>query len=682
MNKLFILPLILIETSLFSGNIDSYKSYFNALILEKSGKYEQAIQEYKKTIEIDPDPYVYKSAMDLAMVVGDIPSVLEYSKYMVEKDSMSAENWYNYANALWAANRIEEASEAFKKALEKNPQYAEAYYQLASLNYKDTKTSMYYLNKLISIRPDLKPEAYMRVAEIYLNNREIKKAEEYLLKAAKEDTTFTRPKYMLAILYEDSERWKEAIEVYKEIIVYDSRNVQILNKIGEIYLSFIKDYSSAEKYFLKALDADPVNAQALYWLSAMSEMNRDYKKAEIYARKLNSVSPSPSTAVKIGYYRSLEGDIKGAMDVLSLAFQKWPDDPQLAYFLALGYDDLKDNAKSREFLEKAIKLKPDYLDARMQLGIVCERLNDVKCFRENFEYVIEKGTESHMAMNYLGYSLSDRDMDLDYSLKLVNKALKLDPGNPAYLDSLAWVEYKKGNLDNALKNIEDSISKYPQDPVVEYHAGEIYIAKGMYDKAWKSLAISNLIKYDKKTLGRLKFISKKLDFANIFPEFISENYKITPPFEIPCQASLKFKGKKMSFDCHIKAMENGDFYIVFYDPFMAPSISFSFEKNEWKIKLPDFLPTSYEVFAIDSANAIKWLLSQKVYSLKATDWKKGYFEKDSMKFFMNKEKNFFGKIKTNSKITLFPQIIYTHNTIRISSILLDFHMGELSISFN
>lgn len=682
MNKIFILIVILIDASLFAGNIDSYKSYFDALILEKSGKYEQAMKEYKKTIDIDPDPYVYKSAMDLAMAIGDVPSALEYSKYIVEKDSISAENWYNYANALWAANKKDEASEAFKKALKENPKYAEAYYQLASLNYEDINASMYYLNKLISIRPDLKPEAYMRAAEIYLNNKDIKKSEEYLIKAAKEDETYSKPRYMLALLYEDSGRWKEAIEAYKEIIASDPHNTQVLNKIGEIYLSSLKDYNLAEQYFLKALEVSPKDPQALYWLSAMSEMNKDYKKAELYARKLYAVSPGASTAVKIGYYRSLEGDINGAMDILHSAFKKWPDDAQLAYFLALGYDDLKNDAKAREFLEKAIKIKPDYIDARMQLGIVCERLNDVKCFTENFKYVIEKDPKNHMAMNYLGYSLADRNIELDYSLSLVSRALELDPGNPAYLDSLAWIEYKKGNFDKALEDIEDSLSRYPQDPVVQYHAGEIYINRGMYDKAWKSLAISNLMRQDKKTLKRLKFVSKKVNFAAIFPEFISENYKISLPFEIPCKAKLKFKGKRMDFDCHIKAMENGDFYIVFYDPFMTPSVSFSFEKNEWKLKLPDFLPSLGEDFAIDAANAIRWLLSKNALSLRPEDWKKGYFEKDSMKFFINKEKNFFKKIKTPSKITLFPQIIYGRNTIKVSSILLDFPMGELVMSFD
>ncbi|GAB4029704.1 MAG: hypothetical protein Fur0012_04450 [Elusimicrobiota bacterium] len=682
MKKFIFISMLFAVNGAFAGNIDSYRSYFNALLLEKGGSYEKALEEYRKAISIDPDPYLYKSAMKLAMVLGDVPSTLEYARVVVEKDSSSAESWYDYGNALWAANKKMEAEKAFQEALKVNPDYAEAYYQLASLNPREVNRAMYYLNRLIAIRPDLKADAYMRAAEIYFNNKDIKKAEEYLKKSAAEDEFYTRPRYMLAVYYEDLGDWKSAIKMYEEIAKAEPGNPEPLNKIGEIYLTSLKDYSMAEKYFLSAHNASELNPQALYWLSALSEMKKDFKKAEFYSKKLQESSPSAANAVKLGYYRSMEGDIKGAMEVLSSAFSKWPDNAELAYFLALGYDDLKDDLKSREYLEKAIKLNPDYSDARMQLAVVCEKLNDITCFRENFSKVIEKDPKNHIAMNYLGYSLADRGLELNYAEELVKKALALDPENAAYLDSLAWIKHKEGDNEQALKNIELSLSGYPQDPVVQLHAGEIYMALGLYNKAWESFALSNLMKPDKKTLKRSAAAAKKADFPSAFPEFLKKNYFAASAFSLPCSARLKIAGKKISMDCHISSKENGDFYLFFYDPMMAPSFYFSFEGGEWKISIPSLETNSYvaESYAREIAPVLKLVFSKELSDLPASAWRKGYFEKDGTRFYLNKEKDFFKKIKTASGLKLYLERFYTSGRLRVSKALLKFYGGELSIS--
>lgn len=682
MKKIIFLAILMISRGAFAGNMDSYRSYFNALLLEKGGKYEQALEEYRKAISLDPDPYLYRSAMKLAMALGDVPSTLEYAAAVIEKDSSTAENWYDYGNALWAANKKAEAEKAFQEALKVNPDYAEAYYQLASLNPREINMAMYYLNRLIAIRPDLKADAYMRAAEIYFNNKDIKKAEEYLKKSAAEDEFYTRPRYMLAVYYEDLGDWKSAVKMYEEIAKAEHGNPEPLNKIGEIYLTSFKDYSSAEKYFLKAYEASSLNPQALYWLSAISEIKKDFKKAEFYSKKLQESAPSAANAVKLGYYRSMEGDIKGAMDVLSSAFLKWPDNAELAYFLALGYDDLKDDMKSRQYLEKAIKLNSDYTDARMQLAVVCERLNDIACFRENFSKVIEKDPKNHIAMNYLGYSLADRGLELNYAEELVNKALALDPKNAAYLDSLAWINYKKGENEKALSNIELSLSGYPQDPVVQSHAGDIYMAAGLYDKAWKAFAISNLMKPDKKTLKRSAAAAKKADLSSAFPEFLRENYFAASAFSIPCEARLKVGGKKISMDCQISSKENGDFYLVFYDPMMAPSFYFSFENGERKISIPplEMNSSAAESYAGEAAAVLKLIFSKELFSLPPSAWKKGVFEKDGTKFYLNREKDFFKKIKTASGVKVYLERFYAGGKIRVSSALLKFYGGELSIS--
>ncbi|NLI10987.1 MAG: tetratricopeptide repeat protein [Elusimicrobia bacterium] len=669
-----IIALFLFSASVYCGNIESYRDYFEALISEKEGKYEKALEYYSKVISKDQDPYIYRSAMKLAMALGDVPKALEYSFKIVEKDSSSAENWYDYGNVLWAANKKEEAEKAFLNAVKNDPEYAEAYYQLASLNPYEIKKAMYYLNKLIELRPDLKADAYMRAAEIYYNNKDAAKAVEYLKKSAAEDPFYARPRYMLALYYEDTGNWKSALSMYEQIYSADSSNSEVLIKMGEIYLSKLDDKENAEKYFLKAYNISPKNPQSLYWLSALSEIKKDYEKALFYAQRLNEVSPGPANCVKIGYYKSVLNDIKGAVEILSKAYEKWPDNYELAYFLGLGYDDLKEDKKSRFYLEKAVKLKTDYTDARMQLAVLCERMKDTACFKENFEKVIEKEPDNHMALNYLGYSLADRGIDLEYSQKLIEKALSYQPENSAYLDSMSWVLYKKGDYNSALTYIEKALSGGEEDPTVLSHAGDIYFSLKDYSSAWKYYAISNLIKPDKKISSKAQKTFKKAENPNIFYDFLAKKYEFYSPHETECSAVFVFAGKKISADCHISFKDNGDFHIIFYDPLMSPSFYFSFEKEELKMKLPPQVrdnPKIYEYFA----QAAK--LMRFIFSSKAGDSK----EKEGKKIYLTKEKDFFKKIKTSLGLKAYLKRNYYGGKIWVENLKLKFPRGEADIYF-
>ena len=97
-------------------------------------------------------------------------------------------------------------------------------------------------------------------------------------------------------------------------------------------------------------------------------------------------------------------------------------------------------------------------------------------------------------MNYLGYMWAEHGLKLDQARELIEKAVKAEPKNAAYLDSLAWVLFKQKQpqeaLPYALKAAE--LSEKP-DATVYDHIGDIYAALKQLEKAreaWrKSLAV-------------------------------------------------------------------------------------------------------------------------------------------------------------------------------------------------
>ena len=101
-----------------------------------------------------------------------------------------------------------------------------------------------------------------------------------------------------------------------------------------------------------------------------------------------------------------------------------------------------------------------------------------------------------------------KPQDIDEAL--IKKALELNPGNGAYIDSLGWVYFKKGMLEDARKELEKAQETIGEDPVVYDHLGDVYFKTGMLDKAKEAWTKSIGLKEDKKVKEKLNAIPKNL----------------------------------------------------------------------------------------------------------------------------------------------------------------------------
>jgi Tfp pilus assembly protein PilF len=216
------------------------------------------------------------------------------------------------------------------------------------------------------------------------------------------------------------------------------------------------------------------------------------------------------------------GDMGETLNILNDAHKRWPYNPEISYYLALGYMDKGDNKSARNYFEVVISTKPDFYDARYNLGVICERLNDVDCFENSFRYLLLKNPDDASVLNYLGYSLADRGLKLEEATKMIEKAVSLSPEDPAYLDSLAWAYYKQADYDKAYSYITKSLnyikehSKDP-DPMIYEHKGDILLKLNNFEDAYTSywtaalLGSKNFDELNKKAFS----IIDKLNHKNL-----------------------------------------------------------------------------------------------------------------------------------------------------------------------
>jgi tetratricopeptide (TPR) repeat protein len=77
---------------------------------------------------------------------------------------------------------------------------------------------------------------------------------------------------------------------------------------------------------------------------------------------------------------------------------------------------------------------------------------------------------------------------LKKALEYARKALNKDPNNPQVLDTMAWVEFKAGSIDRAVKYTESAAKGAENDPIINYHTGLINAGTGNNRAARKYLS--------------------------------------------------------------------------------------------------------------------------------------------------------------------------------------------------
>jgi tetratricopeptide (TPR) repeat protein len=134
-------------------------------------------------------------------------------------------------------------------------------------------------------------------------------------------------------------------------------------------------------------------------------------------------------------------------------------------------------------LQDAAARFPRETSIRFQLGAVFERQKRYADAERVFRQVIAEDPEHSDAMNYLGYMLAERGERLQESVELVQRALALDPGNAAYLDSLGWAYFKLNRLDLAQDPLRDASARMRTSSVVQSHYGDLLFKRGQYREA-------------------------------------------------------------------------------------------------------------------------------------------------------------------------------------------------------
>jgi predicted Zn-dependent protease len=82
------------------------------------------------------------------------------------------------------------------------------------------------------------------------------------------------------------------------------------------------------------------------------------------------------------------------------------------------------------------------------------------------------------AMNSLSYMLAEHNERLPEAVDLAQRALKVEPGNPAYLDTLGWALLKQGKVEEAADPLGKAAAILTGNSVIQDHHGDVLAKRG------------------------------------------------------------------------------------------------------------------------------------------------------------------------------------------------------------
>jgi Flp pilus assembly protein TadD len=150
-------------------------------------------------------------------------------------------------------------------------------------------------------------------------------------------------------------------------------------------------------------------------------------------------------------------------------------------------------------IEQALAQFPTDTDLQSELAMLCEKLGRFDQMESLLRGIMKVKPNDAHAFNALGYSLADRKIRLDEARELILKAVQLAPRDPFIQDSLGWLEYRVGNLADAIRILEAAFKARP-DAEIAAHLGEVYWQSGQKDKAGTIWREGLMLKSDNDTL--------------------------------------------------------------------------------------------------------------------------------------------------------------------------------------
>lgn len=441
-----------------------------------SGEFEEAARLYEIMQAEKPSTQNLMILSRLYMATMQSVAALEILNKLEEQEGLDEEIAMEEYSMLNAIGKSEEAIKVIERLCEENPQ--ELRYQVilaySYIEMDEQEKAVEIFNQVLAVDPDF-TLAKTGLLTTYLQSGDTERFDAELSAIMlNPDVSNTQKRDILQTYAVEVTRGNPAINK-ERLYAHFCEALSLPQDDGDIaelciaYAEFAKINSLQKdpKPFIVLLEADPTNVMARY------KMLQHYIATE---------------------------DTAGLLDLCIEGTKHHPEDPIFYYYAGVSYYQNDSIDESIDILEKGAKALEESDDEEVvaevasdifaTLGDLYHQQGRNKKAYEAYDKAIAYNPDNVPCLNNFAYYLSVEGNQLDKALKMSKKTIDSEPNNPTYLDTYAWILYRKGQyteariyIDQTLKSLPDSEREESASASLYDHAGDIYFRLGDTAKA-------------------------------------------------------------------------------------------------------------------------------------------------------------------------------------------------------
>jgi tetratricopeptide (TPR) repeat protein len=263
-----------------------------------------------------------------------------------------------------------------------------------------------------------------------------------------------------------------AREQFEILSAQSPRDGDLLMSLALINLE-IGDDLQAKAYLRQLLELGQREDEAHYYLGRIAEDEGDLPGAVSSYARVGEGREFLSANNRAGDILIGSGQLDKGRAWFEQQRQRHPQQREQLYGieaeLLRGAGELQ---ASMEILNRALEELPDSDALRYSRSMVGEQQDNLALMESDLRAILARDPNNATALNALGYSLANHTDRYTEAQDLISRALLLQPDEPAILDSMGWVLYRKGRYQEALDYLRRAYAAFP-DPEVAAHLGEV-----------------------------------------------------------------------------------------------------------------------------------------------------------------------------------------------------------------
>lgn len=361
-----------------------------------------------------------------------------------------------------------------------NPDALFAYAHVA-MRMGDLERAERLMKEVLALQPD-NTNAVMNYISILRKNDKQQTAIDWLQQNLDDYRDNFNLRLVYARLLTDEKQFEQARDQFKRLLKANPDNPDVLYALGLLSLQS-NNLDEADDYFRQLVDLGERKQEARYYLGRIAEEQGKFETAADYYVGVEGGENHMDAQIRMGLILAKQDKIDEALRHLQ---EIQPASDEDRHLLAQAKAEIlirqKRYQEAMEIYNKALEHNASDIELLYSRAMLAEKMDKLELLERDLRAILEQDPDHAQALNALGYTLADRTDRLQEAHDLIKRALEASPNDFYILDSMGWVLYRMGRLEEAEKYLRKALEKR-QDPEVAAHLGEVLWVKGERDEA-------------------------------------------------------------------------------------------------------------------------------------------------------------------------------------------------------